>query len=68
METTAVNKIRAIAAWADYQSEYFNEQFKSVADMERVYDYCQHTGVEFADDLIEPHTSEINKILGYKIY
>ena len=66
--TTAVDKIRAIAEWADYQAEYFNERIKSVTDMERVYDYCQRTGIEYADNVDEPHITEINKMLGYKIY
>ena len=45
----AIDKLRAIASWADYQNEGFNLQFTTINQIERVYDYAQKNNLEFMD-------------------
>lgn len=46
----AVDKIRNIVNWLDFQSEYANEQFTTIKQLEQVYDYTQEKGIEFIDE------------------
>lgn len=73
-QVSAIDKIRNIVSWADYQNEGFNERVKSISDLEKLYNYADKEGLEFLDDPAyweedeEKHTKAINKLLGYKIY
>lgn len=74
----AIDKMRAIIAWADWQNEDFNCKIKSIKDLEKIYDYVCANELEFIDNLPynDYHTQEdnvkhalaINKLLGYKLY
>jgi viroplasmin and RNaseH domain-containing protein len=45
----AIEKIRNIVAWANYQNEGFNLLFKSIEQIEKAYDFCIENGFEFLD-------------------
>ncbi len=47
---TAIEKMRLIVEWANNQSEYINEQFKSLKAIETAYDYCQEKNIPFIDN------------------
>lgn len=47
---TPIEKMRSIVDWANNQSEYINEQFKSIQAIEQAYDYCKKNGFSFIDD------------------
>jgi hypothetical protein len=73
----AIEKMRAIVQWADYQSEYTNFKFKTIDDIEKIYDYCQANDLKFCDwnylsdmgaDNCNKHAKAISKILKYNIY
>lgn len=70
----AIDKIRRMHIWFDHQSEYFNDQFKTINQLEAVFNYAQEHNLEFMDndylfsDYIEPKEREaalkfISKIL-----
>jgi len=74
---TSINKMRNVVNWADYQSEYFNDRFKSISDIEKAYDYCMNNNIEFLDTqmLNELEYEEYNKVvkevtelLGYSVF
>ncbi len=76
---TSVEKLRRIVFWCDYQSEGLNDQFRSVSDMEKAYDYCcNHDIIEFldTDGLRACDTEEeeqqikrgVTELLGYSIF
>lgn len=73
-QISAIDKIRNIVSWADYQNEGFNERVKSISDLEKLYDYADKEGLEYLDQSAyweedeEKHITAINKLLGYKIY
>lgn len=46
----AIDKLRIILNWADYQNESTDEQFKSIKGIELAYDYCKANNLEFLDD------------------
>lgn len=50
MELTAIEKLRTIQRWCDWQNEYINEKFKSVKGIEKAFDYAQKNNLEFIDD------------------
>jgi hypothetical protein len=70
----AIDKMRNIVAWADYQNEGFNLRVKSISDLEKLFDYANSNSLEFLDDTAyweedeQKHIKAINKLLGYKIY
>lgn len=67
----AIDKLRNIVAWADYQNEHFNQKFKSVSDIEAVYNFCMENNLEFIDDLHlfdQEGCKKVEKLLGYSIY
>ncbi len=74
---TAMEKMRNVVSWANYQTETFNDKLRSIADIEKAYDYCQqHDELEFLDwqSLNELSQKELNKvvkdlktILGYNV-
>ena len=74
----AIDKLRALINWANYQSEVFNERFISIGDIEIVYDYCQlHNSLEFLDseslsylsnEEYDKVVSEVCLLLGYSIF
>lgn len=75
-EEFACDKLRDIAQWLNWQNENFNTEFKSISDIEKVYDACQKHDLEFADNLDwesdedEEYllAKEVNEILGYDYY
>jgi hypothetical protein len=46
----AIEKLRAIASWADWQSEAINYEFKSIKGIEKAYNYAQKNNLEFIDN------------------
>ena len=46
----AINKLRAMQLWFDLQSEYFNDQFKSIKQLEKIFDYSRKNNLEFMDN------------------
>lgn len=77
----AVEKIRAIVYWLDYQAEGFNLKFQSISDIEKAYDYCTNSSrAEFLDydymrymkdEDLEEHNKivkEVTELLGYNIF
>lgn len=73
---TACEKLRRMVKWLNWQDENFNDEFKSVADIEKCFDACERHSLEFADSLDWEDTEdeeymlacEVNEILGYKFY
>ena len=72
----AIDKLRNIVKWADYQNEGFNDRFKSVADIEKAFDYCHAKGLEFLDsqslnqledDEFKTVKNELKTLLGYNV-
>lgn len=72
----ACDKLRRMVKWLNWQDENFNDEFKSVADIEKCFDACERHSLEFADNLDWEDTDdeeyflakEVNKILGHKYY
>lgn len=74
----ACDKLRRMVQWINWQDENFNDEFKSVADIEKCFDACERHGLEFADSLDwedgdtedEEYllAKEVNEILGYNYY
>ena len=75
---TSVEKFRKINRWLNNQNESVNYKFKSISDIEKVYDYCKKSDlIEFVDQhgLFELTTKEykqvikeVTEILGYNIF
>lgn len=75
---TAIDKMRNVLQWANYQNEGFNERFKTVSDIEIAYDYCQSNNIlEFLDWESLQYLSdkeyntvkgELFKLLGYSVF
>lgn len=74
---TAIEKMRKIVNWADWQNESFNDRFKTIKDLEKAYDYCNKKDIEFLDNIhsydfeeqeITEIRSELNKLLKYDVY
>lgn len=70
----AIDKLRTIVNWADYQNEGFNQRIRTIEDIQKLYDYAQANDLEFLDEPYQwgegeqKHIKAINKLLGYKIY
>lgn len=74
----AIDKVRLMANWFDFQSEHFNQRIKTVNDIEKVYDYAVANDLEFMDEDYlfgeleekerDRHMNVVNKMLRYKIY
>jgi hypothetical protein len=47
---TAIDKMRIIVNWADNQAEYFNQQFKSFNQLEKVFNFAKAKGYQFLDN------------------
>jgi len=45
----AIEKLRAVKNWADWQNEYINEKFQSIKGLEKAFDYAQANNLEFID-------------------
>lgn len=79
----AVEKLRKLVTWCDYQNDDFIAMFQTIDEIEKCYDACHKHGLEFADNLTwdkdDPDyinspqyllAKEVNDILGtykYKI-
>jgi|688.fasta_scaffold806239_2 hypothetical protein len=46
----AIEKLRAINNWAEWQNEGVNQQFKSIKGLEMAFDYAQKNNLEFIDN------------------
>lgn len=77
----AIDKMRCIQTWCDYQHDDFVAKFQTINDIERCYDACHKHGIEFADKLTwdtedpsyvnDPQyllAKEVNDILGIYYY
>ena len=66
---TAIDKMRIIVNWANNQSEYFNQQFETLNQLEKVFNFAKAKGYEFLDDdyisseLTEEEQQEIKAFL-----
>ena len=47
----AVEKLRKLVTWCDYQNDDFIAMFQTIDELEKCYDACHKHGVEFADNL-----------------
>lgn len=75
---TSVEKFRKINNWLNNQNEGVNYKFKSISDIEKVYDYCKKSDlIEFVDQQSLLYLStkeykqvikEVTEILGYNIF
>lgn len=73
-----MHKLESILQWLSYQSESCNNKFKTVSDIEKVYDYCmQSNTVEYvdweslnalSDEDKESIIRDITELLGYSIF
>lgn len=64
----AIEKIRSIVNWASYQDEGFNLKFKTIEQLEKVYDFAEQKGYDFLDDeylnkLTEEERNEAEKFI-----
>jgi hypothetical protein len=72
----AIEKLRAINNWMNWQCEYINYEFKSIKGIEKAYDYAQKNNLEFIDnDYLyneceeeerKKHINNINKFMQIK--
>jgi hypothetical protein len=72
----AIEKLRAINTWANWQSEAINYEFKSIKGIEKAYNYAQKNNLEFIDndylysqveeDERQAHIDNINKFMKIK--
>lgn len=46
---SAIDKLRAIVNWANFQNESFNQKFSDIKSLEKLYDYAQKHDLEFMD-------------------
>ncbi len=78
MDISKAEKMRKIVSWLNFQNEGFNDRFKSIADIEKAYDYCSNSEiVEFLDSqtmyALEEEdfklvTEQVEELLGYNIF
>lgn len=47
----AIDKMRRILTWCDFQHDDFIAKFQTIGDIEKCYDACHKHGIEFADKL-----------------
>lgn len=47
--TSGIEKLRKMNSWFDMQSEYFNEQFQHISQLQLLYDYAVKNKLEFLD-------------------
>lgn len=66
----AIDKLRIMQSWFDYQSEAFNMLFTSLKQLEQVFDYAQKNSLEFmdsdylnSDNVTEEERKQANKFL-----
>lgn len=64
-EMGAIEKLRTMVTWANFQDEGKNICFRSVKDIETAYDYCQEIDMEFVDMLSESQQLALENRLGY---
>ena len=64
-EISAVDKLRNIVNWYGWQNENFAQRFKTVQQLEQVYDFAKNNDFEFLDDLREYDTDEKDKIKAF---
>ena len=64
-EISAVDKLRNIVNWYGWQNENFAQRFKTVQQLEQIYDFAKNNDFEFLDDLREYDTDEKDKIKAF---
>lgn len=47
----AIDKMRCILTWCDFQHDDFIAKFQTIGDVEKCFDACHEHGIEFADKL-----------------
>ena len=47
----AIDKMRRILTWCDFQHDDFIAKFQTIGDIEKCFDACHEHGIEFADRL-----------------
>lgn len=47
----AIDKMRRILTWCDFQHDDFIAKFQTIGDIEKCFDACHEHGIEFADKL-----------------
>ncbi len=64
-----IDKLRRIVDWANSQSEYVNEKFKTIKGLEKAFDYATANNLEFIDDdyLLDNCTEEEIKKHEYQL-
>lgn len=65
----AIEKLRNIVEWANYQSEHFNYSVKSLKAFELLYDYAKQNNLEFIDDdYLYNECKEEERVKFYKFF
>ncbi len=69
----AINKLRDMLRWANDIEETINCRFKSISDIEKVYDYCKQCEISMnyfyfeSDSDYKFYSNSINKMVKYKL-
>lgn len=67
----AIDKLRDMLRWANDSEEAINCRFKSVSDIEKVYDYCKQCEISInyfeSDKDYKFYSNGINKMVKYKL-
>ena len=63
----AIGKLRNLVNWFNMQSEYFNQQFTTINQLEKVYDYAMKHNLEFMDNdyLLELNHEELDNAISF---
>jgi hypothetical protein len=46
----AIDKLREITNWCNWQNEYINQNFKSIKGIEQAFNYAREHDLEFIDN------------------
>lgn len=66
-KVAAIDKIRSIVRWCDWENEHINYMFRSISDIEIAYDFCESKDVEFVSSLSSKERKELSQKLGYEV-
>lgn len=59
---SAIDKMRIVTNWFGWQDEGFAQRFKTVQQLEKVYDFAKENNFEFLDDYSEYDDEEVEQI------